>query len=240
MPSVYPRLRARAATGAALAGTFAALLAGAPAASASIADLQVYPPGTAPNGKTFSQHAASWWKFVLAQPAATNPLTDDTGEDADNNQSGFTWYLAGTFAGDPAVTRSVTIPLGRTIVIPVVNGLYGAFPEDPADQRTEAYVRSQVTPSLRAATDLKLSIDGSQVTDVKGRYFEESTLFNFTFGANNVFGVPAGTQLTPAADAGYYLALYPLLPGNHTLKISGTVPGSGAVDVTYKIKVSLF
>lgn len=240
MPSVYPRLRARAALGAALTGAVAALLTGAPAASASVADLQVYPSGVAPAGKTYSQHATAWWKFMLAQPAATNPIADTTGEDADNGQSGSVWYLAGQFAGDAPVTRNVTIPFGRTIVIPVVNGLYGAFPDEPAELRTEAYVRSQVTPQLKAATNLKLSIDGSQVTNVKGRYFEESTLFNFTFGADNVFGVPTGTQLAPAADAGYYLALYPLLPGNHTVKISGTVPDSGSVDVTYKIRVSIF
>lgn len=239
MLSVYPRLRTRAAAVTALVGAFAAIAGSAPAAQASIADFQVYPPYVAPLGKTYSQYGAAWWKYALAQPAATNPITDTTGEDCDNGQSGPVWFLAGTFGGDP-VTRACTIPFGKTIVIPVANGLYGAFPEDPADQRTEAYVRSQVTPSLQAATDLKASIDGSQVTDVKGRYFEQSTLFTFTFGADNVFGVPAGTQLAPAADAGYYLALYPLLPGNHTVKVSGTVPGTGTVDVTYKIKVPIF
>ena len=239
MPSVYPRLRARAAAGTALAGALVALVAGAPAAQASVADLQVYPPYAAPLGKTYSQYGAAFWKYALAQPAATNPITDDTGEDCDNGQSGLVWFLAGTFGGDP-VTRSCTVPFGKTIVLPVANGLYGAFPEDPADQRTEAYVRSQVTPALKAATNLKLSIDGSSVTDVKGRYFEQSTLFTFTFGADNVFGVDAGTQLSPAADAGYYVALYPLLPGNHTIKLSSTIPGTGDVDVTYKIKVPLF
>lgn len=239
MPSFYSRLRTRAVAGTALAASALVMVAGAPAAQASIADYKVYPPYVAPLGKTYSQYGAAWWKYALAQPDATNPITDTTGEDCDNGQSGSVWYLAGTFGGDP-VTRACTIPFGKTIVLPVANGLYGAFPEDPADQRTETYVRSQVTPSLKAATNLKASIDGSQVTDIKGRYFEQSTLFNFTFGADNVFGVPAGTQLSPAADAGYYLALYPLLPGNHTIKFSGTVPGTGDIDVTYKIKVPIF
>src|SRR4051794_34213136 len=96
MPSFYTRLRTRA-VGTAMAGAALALFAVAPVAQASIADLQVYPPGVAPLGKTYSQHGAAWWKFVLAQPAATNPLTDTTGAQADNNQSGAAWYLAGSF-----------------------------------------------------------------------------------------------------------------------------------------------
>lgn len=239
MPSVYPRLRARVVAGSALAGAAIALFAGAASASASVADALIYPPYVPPLGKTYSQYGASWWQWALKQPADVNPITDTTGANCGQGQSGLVWYLAGTFGDAGAVTRNCTIPFGKTIVIPVANGLYGAFPTDPADQRTEAFVRSQVTPQLKGATNLQASIDGSSVTNVS-RYFEESTLFNFTFGANNVYGLPAGTQLAPAADAGYYLALYPLLPGNHTLKVSSTVPGAGSVDVTYKIKVPLF
>lgn len=240
MLSVYPStLRARLSAGTALAGALMALVAGAPAANASVADFQVYPPGTYPAGKSFNQHAASWWKLVLSKPAATNPLTDTTGANCAQGKSGATWYLTGSFPDAGPITRSCRIPIGYTIVIPVANGLYGAFPEDPAEQRTEAYVRSQVTPQLQAATNLEASIDGSPVTNVS-RYFEESTLFSSTLGADNIFGVDAGTVLDPAADAGYYLALYPLLPGKHTLKVSATIPGSGSVDVTYKITTSLF
>lgn len=238
MLSLSSRLRARVAGGFAVAGAAVALLASVPAANASVADLQVYPPGVPPLGKTYSQYGAAWWKWVLSQPAATNPLTDTTGANCGKGQTGLVWYLAGTFGDAGPTTRSCTVPFGKTIVIPVANGLAAAFADDPADQRTEAYQRSQVSPQLRAATDLKASIDGSAVSNVS-RYFEESTVFNATLGAGNLFDLPAGTVLAPAVDAGYYLALYPLLPGNHTLKVSSTVPGSGAVDVTYKIKVPL-
>jgi len=238
MLSVYPRLRARAAAGTALAGAVVAMFAGAPVAQASTADYLIYPTYVAPSGKTYGQHAAAWWKYILTQPEATNPLTDETGEDCDNNQSGSTWYLAGSFPGAGAITRTCTVPFGKSIVIPVANSIAAAFEEDPADQKTEAYVRSVANPPAKASTDLKVSIDGSQVTNV-ARYYEESPLFSATLPDGNLFGLPAGKLLAPAVDAGYYVALYPQLPGNHTLKVSATTP-DGPVDVTYKIKVSLF
>lgn len=229
--SVLSSLRARVAAGAALAGAALGLAAAAPA-QASVADYLVYPPSAPPLGKTYSQYGADWWKFVLAKPAASNPLLDTTGANCAVGQSGPVWILAGTFGG-PAVTRNCTIPFGKSILFPVANALYSAFPTDPAAERTEAFVRAQANAQLNTVTNLKASIDGSPITTIS-RYRENSTLFNVTLGAGNIFDVPAGTVLSPNADAGYYLVAYPFLPGKHTIKFSNGAPGTG-VDVTYNI-----
>ncbi|MBO9534238.1 MAG: hypothetical protein J7513_14800 [Solirubrobacteraceae bacterium] len=239
MRSVNSPLRKRLAGAAALLGAVFATAASAPAANATLADVLIYPPSVPPLGKTYSTHAANWWKWVLAQPASKSPLTDTDGRFCAQGQSGSVWYLAGSFGDAGSITRTCTVPFGKTIIIPVANGLAAAFVDDPPAQRTEAYLRAQVTPQLKAATNLKASLDGSAVTN-PARYFEQSVLFSTTLGAGNIYDLPAGTQLSPAVDAGYYLAIYPPLLGNHTLKVSSTLPnGGGSVDVTYKLKVAL-
>src|SRR6187549_430426 len=94
----------------------ASLLVAAPAAAALFF---VYPPLTWPLGKSYSTHAADWWKWAVTQPEDRSPLLDETGEDCGQGQSGLTWYLAGSFDSVP-VLRSCTIPSGRTLVFPVV------------------------------------------------------------------------------------------------------------------------
>jgi hypothetical protein len=240
MPSVFTALRARRATATALAGA-AVALAAAPAAQASIADLQVVPAGLPAYGKTPSQWGAAWWKFVVTKPAAINPLTDTTGANCAVGQSGPVWILTGSLPNAGAITRNCTIPFGKAIVIPVSNQAYFAFPDDPADQKTEAFLRSQVNPTQKAATNLKASIDGSAVSNVS-KFFEQSVLFNAVLPADNIYGADAGQVLDPAVDAGYYLVINPLLPGKHTLKVSSTTPGEsgGSIDVTYKITTPIF
>jgi hypothetical protein len=56
----------------------------------------------------------------------------------------------------------------------------------------------------------------------------------------NVLGAPAG-EYGPCADAGYYLLLPPLPPGEHTLRFGGEAESPGgplSVDVTYHLTVA--
>jgi hypothetical protein len=215
------------------AGTVGAIVALTLPAAAALALFFVYPPGSLPLLKPYGVHAANWWKWVLAQPASKSPLLDDTGANCGQGQSGLAWYLAGA-PGNDAVYRQCTLPAGRTLIFPVVNAAYFAFTTDPPDQRTEAYVRSQNT-FVEQATNLEVEIDGVSIPNVKS-FLEKSQLFDVTLPADNIFGLDAGTVLSPSADEGYYLAIAPLLPGHHTLHFHGEVPGL-VQDVTYDLTV---
>jgi hypothetical protein len=207
------------------------------AGTAAAAFFVITPPKTLlPTLKTYNQSAADWWKWLLAQPADVNPLLDTTGAQCGRGQPILgVWYLAGAPSSSP-VTRSCTVPNLRTLLIPVANGLYGAFPTDPAAERTEQFVRSKLA-FVKQATGLSLTIDGVPVNNVVN-YYEESTLFNVTLPQNNIFDVPAGTVLSPSADAGYYVAVSGLLPGNHTITWHSVI-NDVTQDVTYNIKVNL-
>lgn len=209
------------------------------AASASAAFFIITPPRLPlPTLRTYNQTAADWWKWLLAQPVATNPLLDETGAQCGRGQPFLgAWYLVGALPDSGPVERACTIPNFRTLIIPVSNLLYGAFPTDPPAERTEAFVREQ-TRAIQSATDLTLTIDGQPVNNL-ANFYEESTLFSVTLPNNNIYGEPGGTVVSPSADAGYYVAVSGLLPGNHVIKWHATFEGSEQ-DVTYNIRVNLF
>lgn len=214
----------------------AAVLTGAGVAHAGLSLVYPPPPYGYPALQSYSQLAANWWKWALTQPAATSPLLDTTGANCGAGQSGAVWFLAGGLDSTP-VHRTCTVPYGKTIVFPIVNSAYFAFTTDPADQRTETFVRDQAAAGIAGATNLRAEIDGVPVLSPLA-YHEKSVLFKVTLPDGNIFGLPAGMVLDPSADEGYYLALIPLLPGKHTVHFHGELPASGLVeDVSYDLVV---
>jgi hypothetical protein len=150
------------------------------------------------------------------------------------------WFLAATF-GNGTVERSCTVPTGTALLLPLINAFYGAFLSDPPEQRTEEFLRAQV-----ACHDVALSatIDGSEV-DNPLQYFEQSPLFDVQLPEDNVAGLTPDQApellLSPSVDAGYYLFLEPLPPGEHTFhwQASQSCPfGDFAQTVTYHLTVS--
>ena len=222
----------RAVLGALALGSTLGLVAAARTASANIS--LVYPPISFPAGKSYSQLAASWWQWALTQPTATSPLVDTTGANCAAGQSGAVWFLAGALDSTP-VSRKCTVPYGKTIVLPIVNAAYFAFASDPPEQKTESFLRSQVT-YIEGATNLRAEVDGLTVWNPSA-YREKSVLFGLTLPADNVYGLPAGFRLEPSVDEGYYIAMQPLLPGRHTVHVHGEVPGGFVSDVTYDLVV---
>ncbi len=218
--------------------TAAAALAvvGSQAAGAAPRRATVIPPQAHPHGRSYSEWAASWWQWVLTQPVESNPVLDPTGANCARGQAGRVWFLAGSFESGP-VTRECTVPAGTMLFFPIVNFVSCAFLTDPPEQRTEEYLRSQNEFVRDNARDLSASVDGRPVRNLQARYFEESTLFDLVLPAGNIFGLDPGFVLEPCADAGYYLMLPPLPPGEHTIRFSGLLD-TFSVDVTYELVVA--
>jgi hypothetical protein len=206
---------------------------GPPAMSSSVGGIA--PPQSRPHGKSYSEWAAAWWQWALTIPVSSNPVLDLTGEHCAENQSDHVWFLAGAFnAGEP-VTRECTIPAGQALVLPLINFAYFAFPEDPPETRTEEFARAQVA-CAEEATFALVEIDGVPVRD-PGRYFEQSVVFEVVLQEDNLFGFPAGFTLSPSVDAGYYLFLTPLPPGEHTIHWQVTSGCGFGQDITYHLTV---
>ncbi|MBD0290413.1 MAG: hypothetical protein ICV74_04080 [Thermoleophilia bacterium] len=219
------------------AATVVVLGASATSALARDAHPRVLPPTANPHGQSYGAWAAEWWQWALSQPASVNPVLDETGEHCAQAQEGHVWFLAGAFTSEP-VTRTCTVPTGTALFFPVVNYVYCAEATDPPEQQTEEFVREQVAFLREAVSGLSATVDGVQVPDIELRYYEESPFFSVVLPEDNVFGRPAGSVLEPCADAGFYLMLAPLPPGEHMIHIAGSIPEAGfSLDVTYELEV---
>ncbi|HEU4327957.1 MAG TPA: hypothetical protein VFS21_32775 [Roseiflexaceae bacterium] len=214
-----------------------ALLFVSPAEAGSKA--HIAPIKSKPYGKSYSQWSAAWWKWAVETPASVNPVSDTTGQFCAQGQSGKVWFLAGSFSSGP-VTRTCIVPKGKALFFPLLNKFYGAFLSDPADQQTEAFLRDQVACIADAALTL-VTIDGVPVSNPQ-QYQEKSVLFSLFLPEDNIFGasdadIPELT-LTPVADQGVYLFVFPLKPGQHTLRWQGSSAACGfSQDITYHLTV---
>ncbi len=198
----------------------------------------IAPIQSSPHGQTYSEWAADWWTWALQAPASAHPLLDATGEHCGVNQSGHVWFLAGSFVGP--VTRECTVPEGQALFFPLINVFYGAFLTDPFPTRTEPFIRAQLT-CVEDAVAL-VEIDGVAVNTPE-QYLEKSVIFDVFLPEDNIFGlgpdvIPELT-LSPTVDAGLYLFLNLLTPGDHTIRWQASSATCGFdQDITYELTVT--
>ncbi len=205
------------------------------AAAVTAAPTYAPPPPAAPHFKTYSNWAALWWQWAFQTPAPQNPVLDTTGANCAVGQPvPGTFFLAGTLDGS-SVTRTCTVPVGDAFLIPILSASYFAQQTDPPEQRTESFVRAQVT-CVETAPVLSVTVDGVAVPNPTS-LLEKSTLFSVNLPPNNVFGVPPQV-LSPSVDEGYYAFLEPLSPGSHTVHITATSAAcNNTQNTTYNLIV---
>jgi len=72
------------------------------------ADEEIIPVNANAYGNTYGEWSAEWWQWALSIPAANSPISDTTGANCTQRQSGPVFYLAGTAGG--SVTRTCIVP----------------------------------------------------------------------------------------------------------------------------------
>jgi hypothetical protein len=205
----------------------------------------VHPSNSKPYGYSYGDWSAKWWQWLLSIPSATNPNTDTTGADCSQGQSGQVWFLAGTF-GAPA-QRMCTVPTGKSLLIPILNAVFGAGVGDCLTPQPYNPGPCDV-PSLRAGAaawmdgpqTLELRVDGVSLSDLK-QYRAQSPVFVYTLPQGNILNFlglpdPAGTY-GPAVSDGYWVMLTPLTPGSHSIYAKGTTNFGFTAEITYQVFV---
>jgi len=206
----------------------------------------IFPPDGKTYGKTYGELAGAWWDWAVNQPPDMNPILDTTGEfaavgqDEDYGQGGHIFFLAGNFGGE--TVRQCTIPAGKALFFPIVNGLWIA-PEEGSNEEC----RQAVNDFLGFPAQIACSIDGVPVNDLRA-YRAQSppggSPFHIRAGGlleslAPDFYVPRGYTTGSVAD-GYWL-LVKLGPSKqHVIEFSGTSANPDApfeLDVTYLITV---
>ena len=205
------------------------------ASAANAAPTYAPPPPATPHLKSYPNWGALWSIWAYGTPAANNPVLDTTGANCAVGQPvPGTFFLAGTFDGS-TVMRTCTTPVGDAFLIPILNAAAFAQQTDPPDQRTEAFVRSEIA-CIDTPPTLSITVDGVALANPQS-LLEHSVVFSVNLPAGNIFGVPA-QLLSPSVDAGYYAFLEPLSAGSHNIHITASSPACGATqDATYNLIV---
>jgi len=233
----------------ALAVLLACALLAPSLAMASGKPIVILPPSSNPFGKTYQEWSDAWWRWAFSIPASENPLFDETGEFAGQNQSGNVYFLAGVFNVSGAAERTITVPRGKALFFPILNAEWDNFcpPLDPqpAPEDLVNVLKSNVSSFIDAVDALECDLDGTQIPNLFDFRVGPGEPFSVTFPDNNIFqafgcsGVTPGTY-APFVSGGYYVMLAPLRAGNHTLHFTGHTTFMGSdftLDITYHIFV---
>lgn len=187
----------------------------------------ILPPQSHPHGKSYGEWAVNWWQWALSIPADRNPLTDETGEFAGEDQHGPVWFVAGTFGN--SVERSFQVPAGKSLFVPVFVWTFGAGafdcePSNPGVPCVVCELEDLAVANTQVADVVNVSIDGVPVKHVRSYEAGSPGPFAVAYPDNSVVGLPAGLYFPMVTD-GYWLMLKPLPPGTHEIRIHVHYPG---------------
>lgn len=107
---------------------------------------------------TLTELTAKWWEWVLSLPVSENPLFDETGEFADNGQPySKVFFLAGVANANGTVERTITIPAGTALLVPLLNIEWDNVGLAKKDRLTVPELRDFVENVMDSAEDLQVS-----------------------------------------------------------------------------------
>jgi hypothetical protein len=210
-------------------------------ATTAVGSAQAYTiaaPGSVVAGKTIADWGVEWWKWVFNAPVAANPLFDPTGSLTQRDNQRAVFFIGGGADGyGPATNITVAVPLGKPVLVRLVNLIDFEAPDFYQSATTPAALQALATatadgyeagvsPSALAAT-----IDGNVVADPYQYLAREPGLVSFGPVRPGSVGeaFAGGATLDTGAATGWYLLLNDLSLGRHTLTLSGST-ASFSVD----------
>jgi hypothetical protein len=142
-----------------LAGVVGWLITAGMTISPAQADEEIIPVNANAYGNTYGEWSAEWWQWALSIPAANSPISDTTGANCTQRQSGPVFYLAGT-SGGHAVTRKCTVPTGKALFFPILNALWGAAVGDCVPTNSAVVCNIADLRKLAADSQIGCRFDG--------------------------------------------------------------------------------
>jgi hypothetical protein len=203
---------------------------------------RVIPPKAQLFGLSYAEWGAAWWRWVLAVPAAMNPMLDPTGAHCAVNQHGPVFFLAGT-SGASAI-RQCSVPQGKFLFFPIINFIADwpcPGPDFCAGVPLGTCLTDLAQFFMDHVTDLECVIDGRPLHALH-RYRATSDVFSLTGDPSLTVFDPCITGTPqPAVSDGFWIMLAPLPPGVHTIRFRGriVVPGPGGFDFETQVSYTL-
>ena len=187
-----------------------------------------------PYGKSLTEWSDRWWRWLCGQPIHTNPATKDSEGKYSNNCQTFPQchFLCGTTTSE-SVQRSCKIPLGKSILIPVI-----------------CFEHSHLEMANASALDLfKLSskeLDGYK--NINAMLGEESLtkdilrirspFFTMTLPRENIWNTE-NEGFTYAAADGHWIFINQIDQGQYTVKVEAEPKQENGlkINTTYELTV---
>ena len=195
-------------------------------------EIEVIPANAKLEGTSLGDWGGRWWQWALQFDKHNSPVSDITGENCANRQTGNVWFLAGAYTRN-SITRTCEIPQGKTLFFPILNVVHASTQDQSITcERAKQGARS----IMQSPTNLYLSIDGKKISDVSAHREASKECFDpykLFARSQELKTSPPGF---PAASDGYWIAIKPLPVGKHTLRFGGQVP-SFSQDITYELTV---
>jgi hypothetical protein len=146
-----------------------------------------------------------------------NPCIDKTGRSSSEKQEDSNvWFLAGTFGNINIIRRNVMIPIGRSILFPIL------VKEDSFAEDNDLTNESELIMRCRQASDKVLNmearIDGQSIQNLEN-YRVQTGVFEIKLPENNVYDLAPGP--TKSVCDGFWIFLKPLNAGKHTIYFRG-------------------
>jgi hypothetical protein len=213
-----------------------ALAVAAPVAPAHAAPApgSAFPPGSRPYGKTYAEWNTLWWQWFFRVPVhldpdhpdrgLLNPSFEATGATCAAGQPGGAVFFLG-FADPslPSLTRRCTVPAGKALLLPLLNGLNLAPGGGAAVVRAAQDGLDEAHAALLADLELGAEIDGVAVPDVEVYLIAARGVrpFGLRLVRDSPFPPPGsrpGQTYYAAVGSGVYLLIAPLSVGTHVLR----------------------
>lgn len=190
---------------------------------------------SSPYGLSYGEWTVKWWQWLLSTPRSYSPLIDQSGEHAAINQpTEHVWFLAGKLGSEDKNLpfRSCSIPVGRSILFPVVN--CEANPIEYPELKTKEALIDHVVKDENTIVE-KTCILNDIPIDVQ-RVRSDPEIFEVNLNHDNIFKVNGGNTI--ACADGYWVFLKPLPPGEYRLSFQGSCEnGRLCSGANYQLKI---
>lgn len=187
------------------------------------------------------------WAYIYAQPFDHNPFLDATGADCGIGQFGPVWFLPavpGSSLGTN-VTRTCTIPRGRSIVLQLASAMNDYPCPDPTfrpapGQSLYDFLIAPIEPLFEGETGFEISVDGVAIPDPLENHRRTSKhvfLFKGDTSMRDNFDPCVTGHFQEAVSDGFYLTFKPFAPGVHTIVVNGHDMEGTPVTLTEQLTV---
>jgi len=201
-------------------------------ASQAVSDLQknagavLFDQDSSPYGTSMERWSELIWKWIYRQPAANNPLLDQTGASCGVDQEGPVWFLPSVIPGASHFEgeRSCTIPHGRALLVQTSAFLNDYPCPDPSfrpapGQSLYDFLIQPAKAFIDTVYFLEVSIDGVPQPDTLRFRFTSKDLFQIKgdLSLQTTLDSCVTGDRQPAVADGYVFMVKPLSRGEHTL-----------------------